>query len=67
MDANSFYEQQFNPAQAFIELMHYHKICKKVNGTLITIWHNNFLGSDKMFNGWRDVYLKFIHQGFNVD
>jgi hypothetical protein len=60
MDANSFYEQQFSAAQAYEEMIHYYKICKQVNGTLITIWHNNFLGTAKEFEGWREVYEEFI-------
>ena len=60
MDANSFYEQQFSAAQAYKEMMHYYKICNEVNGTLITIWHNNFLGSAKEFEGWKEVYEQFI-------
>lgn len=60
MDANSFYEQHYSVTQAFEEMLHYYKACKNVNGTLITIWHNNFLGSAKEFNGWKEVYEKFI-------
>ena len=60
MDANSFYEQHFSAAQAYEEMMHYYKICKEVNGTLITIWHNNFLGTVKEFEGWREMYKEFI-------
>ncbi len=60
MDANSFYEQQFSAAQAYKEMMHYYKICNKINGTLITIWHNNFLGTAKEFEGWKEVYEQFI-------
>jgi hypothetical protein len=60
MDANSFYEQKFTAAQAYDEMLHYYKICKEVNSTLITIWHNNFLGGDKVFADWREVYEKFI-------
>ena len=60
MDANSFYEQQFSAAQAYKEMMHYYKICDEVNGTLITIWHNNFLGTAKEFEGWKEVYEQFI-------
>jgi hypothetical protein len=41
-------------------MLHYYKVCKDVNGTLITIWHNNFLGEAKEFNGWKEVYEKFI-------
>jgi len=60
MEANSFYEQQFTAAQAYDELMHYLEVCKAVNGTLITIWHNNFLGTDAAFEGWRAMYERFI-------
>ena len=62
MEANSFYEQKFSAQQAYQELVHYYTVCKKVNGTLITIWHNNFLGTAKEFEGWKEVYEKFIAQ-----
>ncbi|MGB4846055.1 MAG: polysaccharide deacetylase family protein [Ferruginibacter sp.] len=62
MDANSFYEQRQNPQQTFSELMHYLSICKQVNGTLITIWHNNFLGTAGEFIGWKEIYEQFILQ-----
>lgn len=60
MDANSFYEQQYTAAQAYEEMLHYYKTYKDVNGTLITIWHNNFLGTDKTFTGWKELYEKFV-------
>jgi hypothetical protein len=62
MDANSYYEQHFSAEQAYKEAMHYLKICKEINGQLITIWHNNFLGTAKEFAGWRSCYKKFIQQ-----
>ena len=62
MEANSFYEQKFSPQQALEEMQHYLNEVKAVNGTLITIWHNTFLGTDKKFNGWREVYAAFIKQ-----
>jgi len=60
MDANSFYEQQMSPEQAYHELVKYYNRCKEVNGTLCTVWHNNFLGSHGQFAGWRQCYEKFI-------
>ena len=62
MEANAFYEQHLTPQEAYEELMHYYTVCKEVNGTLITIWHNNFFGTDKLFAGWKEVYQKFIAQ-----
>lgn len=60
MEANSFYEQKCTAEQALDEMMHYYKQVRKINGTLITIWHNTFLGTDKKFKGWREVYYKFF-------
>ena len=62
MDANSFYEQGYNAARAYEEIMQYLHVCKKVNGTFISIFHNNFLGEDKQFPGWKEMYAKFISQ-----
>lgn len=62
MEANSFYEQKYTAAQAYEELMYYYTICKEVNGTLITIWHNDFLGSSEKKFEWKKMYEKFIVQ-----
>lgn len=69
MEANSFYEQKYSAAEAQQELEHYYRVTKDVNGLLITIWHNHLLGTDKMFEGWRQVYERFIlaHSSLNVD
>ena len=62
MDANAYYEQRQDPQQTLEELMHYLSVCKQVNGTLISIWHNNFLGTAKEFDGWSAIYEQFITQ-----
>jgi len=62
MEANSFFEQKYLPQRAYEEMMHYYNAVKDVNGTLITIWHNNFLGTYPLFSGWRDVYEEFVQQ-----
>ncbi len=62
MEANSFYEQKITAEEAYAELMHYYTVCKASGGQLITIWHNNFLGSDPKFKKWRNVYQRFIRQ-----
>ena len=59
MEANSFFEQKYLPQRAYEEMMHYYNAVRTVDGTLITIWHNSFLGSYKSFTGWRDVYEAF--------
>jgi hypothetical protein len=65
MEANSFYEQKYSATKALEELEHYHDITKSVNGLLITIWHNHFLGTDEMFAGWQDVYEEFVRRHSN--
>jgi hypothetical protein len=41
-------------------MCHYYNEVKKVNGSLISIWHNTFLGTDPTFAGWREVYAQFV-------
>ncbi|MBK8309805.1 MAG: hypothetical protein IPL04_01795 [Chitinophagaceae bacterium] len=43
-------------------MLHYLNEVKKVNGTLITLWHNTFLGTNPFFVGWREVYQQFIKE-----
>jgi hypothetical protein len=62
MEANSFYEQKFTTEEALEEMRHYYNEVKKVNGTLITIWHNTFLGTDEKFKGWRYIYAEFVKE-----
>jgi hypothetical protein len=33
-----------------------------VYGTMITVWHNSFLGTDPEFAGWKEIYERFINQ-----
>jgi hypothetical protein len=60
MDANSFHEQKFSAKQALEELLQYYQSIKSIEGTMITIWHNNFLGTMPELEGWRDTYEEFI-------
>ncbi len=62
MDANSFFEQKFSTQQALTEMMKYFEIIKSVNGMMITIWHNTFLGTHRRFAGWREVYEEFLQK-----
>ena len=62
MDANAFYEQKMTTGQAMNELMRYYHLIRKVNGLMVTIWHNSFLGTDPQFAGWREVYEVFLKE-----
>jgi hypothetical protein len=60
MDANSFFEQKQTSQQAFDEMISYYQLIKSINGTMITIWHNTFLGTSKFAKGWSEAYEEFI-------
>ncbi|WP_276503058.1 polysaccharide deacetylase family protein [Terrimonas pollutisoli] len=62
MEANSFYEQKYSAQQALDEMRYYYNEVRSVNGTFIMIWHNHFLGADKLFTGWKEVYEQFIKE-----
>lgn len=62
MEANSFYQQKYSAHQALDEMKHYYNAVKSVDGTFIMIWHNQFLGADKLYAGWREVYEQFIKE-----
>ena len=62
MDANAFFEAELSPQQAYDELMRYYNSVKKVNGMLITIWHNHLLGSDRRMEGWGEMFELFMRE-----
>ncbi len=62
MDANAYYEEKLTPAQAYAQLKQYYRAVQKVQGCLITIWHNNFLGTAAEFTEWRDLYGIFMKE-----
>lgn len=62
MDANSHFEQQLSAGEAAAELAYYLSECKNVQGEMITIFHNSFLGTAKEFKGWRELYERFVQQ-----
>ncbi len=60
MEANSFFEQGMTATQALEEMQRLYAEVKKVNGTMLLIWHNTFLGTAPRFEGWRDAYQAFV-------
>lgn len=62
MEANSYFEQKNSVAEALGEMRQLYQATKMVNGYFIMIWHNSFLGTDRMFSGWREMYEQFIKE-----
>jgi hypothetical protein len=67
MDANAYYEQKMSLHEAYAELVQYLEAIKKVNGTMITVSHNHILGTSPQFEGWMDMYLRFMEKAVIVE
>jgi hypothetical protein len=37
-------------------------LIKKYKGIFISIWHNNILGTQKQFDGWRELFEIFMKE-----
>ena len=60
MDANSHYEQHDDPETALGALNRLMGLLREVNGRMVTISHNNFLGTGPEFRDWRENYMRFL-------
>jgi hypothetical protein len=58
MDSTSIFQQKLSAEEAYTEMLYYYNTCKKINGTFISILHNNLLGNDK--KKWKDMYGQFL-------
>ncbi|GAC1424533.1 MAG: hypothetical protein NVSMB7_00570 [Chitinophagaceae bacterium] len=67
MDANAFHEQKLTPQQTYEELVYYYTTIKKLNGLFVSVWHNHFLGTDKIFAGWKEMYELFMKENVYWD
>ncbi len=47
---------KLTPADAIIKIKKLMNEVKKVNGTFISLWHNESLSDEKRWKGWRKVY-----------
>ena len=62
MDATSFYKSKFTPEQAYAELVRYYDAVKKVNGMMVSVWHNHLLGKDQHTKGWNTMFEMFMRE-----
>lgn len=60
MEANSYFELKQSVDQAEVEWKELEQVTRAVNGRMITIWHNIFLGSQKRFAGWGHRYFRWM-------
>lgn len=60
MDATAHHESGMSPEAAFRQLEGYVATLKPLGGCLTTIFHNSMLGTDPMYAGWTDHYVRFV-------
>ena len=60
MDATLRYYMKITPAEVMSYVGPIIKDIKAVNGTFITVWHNESISNRKPWEGWKDVYEEII-------
>jgi|TARA_B110000196_G_scaffold319043_1_gene335921 hypothetical protein len=60
MDATLLYYLKLSPEQSLIQISALIEEVKNVNGTFISLWHNDTFSNYKQWEGWESVYKEMI-------
>lgn len=60
MEATLKYYNNLKPEDIISHVMPLVEEVKAVNGTFISIWHNDSLSSTKFWNGWQNIYEEIL-------
>ena len=60
MDANFLHYAKLSPSESLKVILALINEVKSVDGTLISIWHNNTLSDDGIYKGWKSVHEEMI-------
>jgi hypothetical protein len=60
MDATAFHELGMYPQEAFRQMEGYLQVIRESGGSMMTIFHNSMLGTDKLYKGWYEMYVRFL-------
>lgn len=60
MDATLKYYKKISPEKSIEHTLKLIEEVKKVNGTFISLWHNESLSDEGLWKGWRKVYLETV-------
>ena len=60
MDTTAHFDRALSVDEAFAQLVQMAERLQACNSTLITVFHNFSLGSDKEWNGWAAAYSNFL-------
>lgn len=63
MEATYQYYKNISPEKAAQHITKLMKTVKSVNGTFISVWHNESLCEEGIWTGWRKVYEKMLALG----
>ncbi len=56
----AFQHQEMSPADATKQIEQIIERVKSVNGTFVSVWHNESMGNYKKWTGWKEVYKRLI-------
>ncbi|MEZ5017745.1 MAG: polysaccharide deacetylase family protein [Flavipsychrobacter sp.] len=62
MDTTAYYEEKLTTQESFTRLQKMKDKLEETNSTLVTVFHNFSLGTDKMWKGWSEAYERFISE-----
>lgn len=60
MEATFKYYLKSSPEEANKEIHELLEAVKSVNGTFVSVWHNESLSDEGNWEGWKEVYLKLL-------
>jgi hypothetical protein len=60
MDATLNFYMELTPDEAYQEICKLSNEVRKVNGTFISLWHNESLSDKWHWKGWKDLYQRMI-------
>lgn len=62
MEATFKYYKKSSPTTALKEILEIINEVKKVNGTFVSVWHNESLSDEGSWKGWKEVYEKMVEE-----
>lgn len=66
MEATFKYYLNLSPDEALAKILQLMNQVKKVNGTFISVWHNESLSEKSLiWKGWKSVYEKMLNEAIN--
>ncbi|MDG1475899.1 MAG: polysaccharide deacetylase family protein [Vicingaceae bacterium] len=67
MEATFKYYKKTSPERTIQEILSIMQIVKTVNGSFVSVWHNESLSNEGIWKGWKIVYEKMLKEAQNKD